>query len=569
LISRSPRLRQLAALLVALNGAFGILSAWLVHHPARFTLLAHHLPVPLLRGSWLTGVLAGAVQLFLAWSLSRRKWQAWRIVVVVLLFSAGAQLLRELHYGQAAFSLGLLLLLLVLKPQFTAASDPPSVRHGALVFLGAALFTYLYGLLGFYLLDRHFHQNFNLLDASRQTLAFLAWLDTPALARPNLLARWFLDSLAVIEAGGLAYGLVMVLQPVVYRRTVLAAERERARGILERHGRSSLAHLTLLPDKTYFFSRSGQSFAAYTLVGNVAVALGDPVGPEEDIPRLISEFRDTCGENDWYPVFYQTLPDHLPGYHTAGFKSLKIGEEAVVELAGFSLAGSRRKSLRQSVGRMTRLGYTTELLEPPLGDDTLARLKEVSDQWLRLQTGGEKRFSLGWFDPSYLKPCPVMVVLDATGRFQAFANLIPEYRRNEGTIDLMRRRSAENGLMDMLFIRLIEHFRERGYETFNLGLCPLAGVGDEPGAGLQERAARFFYQHFNRLYSFKGLRRFKEKFDPCWEPRYLIYNSALALPKIAVAVVRANAGGSLLTYAGAWLEKVKSRRAASTRLLKS
>lgn len=218
---------------------------------------------------------------------------------------------------------------------------------------------------------------------------------------------------------------------------------------------------------------------------------------------------------------------------------------------------------------MARRGYTTELLEPPLGDETLARLKEVSDQWLRFQTGGEKKFSLGWFDPSYLRPCPVMVVLDADRRFHAFANLIPEYRRNEGTIDLMRRRSAENGLMDMLFVRLIEHYRERGYETFNLGLCPLAGVGDEPGAGLQERAARFFYQHFNRLYSFKGLRRFKEKFDPRWEPRYLIYNSALALPKIAVAVVRANAGGSLLTYAGAWLEKVKNRRAASKRLPKS
>ena len=114
------------------------------------------------------------------------------------------------------------------------------------------------------------------------------------------------------QKSGLAYGLSMLLRPVVYRRRVLPAERKRAKEILEQYGHSSLAHLTLLPDKDYFFSASGQSYAAYTLVGNVVVVLGDPIGPDGDIPRLIAQFKITCAKNDWHPVFYQVLPDYLP-----------------------------------------------------------------------------------------------------------------------------------------------------------------------------------------------------------------------------------------------------------------
>ncbi len=549
------RLHYPAAFLVGLTGVGNILTAWLVHHPARFIWLKHYLPWMVLRGSWLSSVFAGTVQLFLSWSLGRRKRQAWCIAVAMFLISTAANLLRGLHYGQAAFNLGLLLILLALKPRFTAASDPPSVRHGLAVFAGVTLFTYLYGLSGFYLLDKHFHQQFNLAEASRQTIAYLAWLATPELEHPNRLARWFLDSLAIIQVGGFLYGLYMVLRPVVYRRTVLLPERKKAAGIVERYGRSSLVHLTLLPDKIYHFSRSQRSFVAYTLVGNVAVVLGDPVGPEDDIPHLIDEFTTFCANNDWHPAFYQVLPDYLPVYQACGYKILKIGEEAVVDLHTFTLAGSSRKNLRQTVNRMVRRGYSTELLLPPLREETLRELKEVSDHWLRLQKGGEKRFSLGWFEPAYIRSCPVMVVRDSQGRVQAFANIIPEYRRNEGTIDLMRRREGESGLIDLLFVRLVEYFKEQGYDSFNLGLCPLAGVGDHPGASLQERAVYFFYQHFNQLYGFKGLRQFKEKYAPRWEPRYLIYPHPLLLPKIAMAVVTANAGGSLWKYVQAWREK--------------
>lgn len=115
---------------------------------------------------------------------------------------------------------------------------------------------------------------------------------------------------------------------------------------------------------------------------------------------------------------------------------------------------------------------------------------------------------------------------------------------------------SESGLMDLLFVRIIEYFREQGYDTFNMGLCPLAGVGNHAESGVPEKILNLFYHHFNQLYAFKGLRQFKEKFGPRWEPRYLIYTSSFLLPKIALAVVTADAGGNLFSaYIGAWWEK--------------
>ncbi|MFA5384007.1 MAG: phosphatidylglycerol lysyltransferase domain-containing protein [Eubacteriales bacterium] len=390
-------------------------------------------------------------------------------------------------------------------------------------------------------------------------MLFLLWIGEPPGHHLTHIARWFLDSFAVIEIIGLVYGVSMILRPVIYRRRILPYERKRALNILTRFGHSPLAYLTLLPDKLFFFSNSGKSYAAYTLVGNVAIVLGDPIGPKDDLSQLVSQFKETCLKNDWHLVFYQALPDNLPAYHNMGFKSLKIGEEAIIDLKMFSMEGSQRKGIRQSVNNLSRKGFKTKINEPPLNDLTLKQLKEVSDEWLHLQHGSEKRFSLGWFDVQYLKNCTVITVSDAQDKIVAFANPIPEYNHNEGTIDLMRRRDNKSGIMDLLFVRLIEYLKEQGYQSFNLGLSPLAGVGTKPEDSFQEKFLNFFYDHFNQLYSFKGLHFFKDKFDPFWEPRYLIYLNPIFLPKIAIAITTANAGGNLLkTYLSAWWGKKRS-----------
>src|SRR5262249_31476822 len=152
-------------------------------------------------------------------------------------------------------------------------------------------------------------------------------------------------------------------------------------------------------------------------------------------------------------------------------------------------------------------------------------------------------FTLGAFREDYLRACPLMTVEDVMGRIVAFANVIPDGVEGEATIDLMRRvEDAPNGVMDFLLVRLIEHLRDAGYTRFSLGMAPFAAVGTEPDAAALERGIRVLSEHLTRFFSYRGLREFKDKFGPCWEPSYLIYPSEVSLPIITLSLVRLTEG---------------------------
>lgn len=304
---------------------------------------------------------------------------------------------------------------------------------------------------------------------------------------------------------------------------------------------------------------------AYVAKGRVALALGDPIGPEEDVADALAGFRAYCAGNDWQPAFYQTLPDYLDAYEAAGFDALGIGQEAVVDLQSFTLAGGANKSLRTNVNKFTRLGHRAELHEPPLPESLLRELRIISDDWLTMVEGKEMRFSLGWFDDDYVRNSRVMAVHTPEGWISAFGNVVPEYQRNEITIDLMRRRQEiESGTMDFLFVSLFEWAREHGYATFNLGLSALAGVGEAPEDPSVERALHYVYEHVNQFYSFQGLHAFKEKFHPAWSPRFLIYLGPASLPAVALAMTHAISGDNFaVDYLRDLLEQLPTSRPAS------
>jgi phosphatidylglycerol lysyltransferase len=348
----------------------------------------------------------------------------------------------------------------------------------------------------------------------------------------------------------------MLIRPVLVRRLATDAERARAHRIVQAYGRSSLARITLLPDKSYFFSPGG-SVVAYAVKGRVAVALGDPIGPADDTAAVIGQFKQHCLKNDWLPAFYQTLPDNLDHYRAADLNSLCIGNEGIVDLASFSLAGKKYKSIRAAKNRLNRLGFEAKVHQPPLADALLAELSQVSDVWLTMVHGREKRFSLGWFEDDYLRHGPVLAVHTPEGRISAFVNIVPEYQCQEITIDLMRHLPDEaNGTMDYLFVSLFEWAQAQGYHTVNLGLSPFWGVGEQPDDPKAEQALRYIYDHLNQFYNFKGLHGFKEKFHPDWSPRYLVYPGPVSLPAIVMALNRASSGDNfIIDYARDLIQK--------------
>jgi phosphatidylglycerol lysyltransferase len=194
-------------------------------------------------------------------------------------------------------------------------------------------------------------------------------------------------------------------------------------------------------------------------------------------------------------------------------------------------------------------------VDPPITEEILQEVQEVSQEWLRISGRRERRFTLGLFSPSYIQTTPLFLAQDSQGHTLAFVNLIPSYYPGEATIDLMRYRTgAPNGIMDYLFCQLFFHLQGQGYLRFNLGMAPLAGFQEKEQASLEERAIHFFLQRMEFLFSFSGLRQYKGKFADVWEPRYTVYLHALDLPRLALALpyVSEIRGGEWRSPSHAW-----------------
>lgn len=538
-----------ATLLTGLVGIVNLLSAVTPNLPSRTEFLEQFIPFDIRAGGHFFAAITGFILLTLAANLLRRKRIAWLLTVGLLIVSILSHLVKGLDYEESLLSGILLVQLLLMHSLFTAKSDRPSVAQGIRVLVGALLFTLAYGTVGFFLLDRQYTVNFDLPEALLQTLAMFFTADNAGLEPTTRFGQYFADSIYLVGVVITGYSLFMLLRPVLSRSPALLQERQRAREIVEQYGRSSLARFTLFEDKVYYFSPSGRSAIAYVPKGRGAIALGDPIGPPEDREETIFSFRQFCERNDWYPAFYQTLPDDLELYQSLGFSVVKIGEEAIVDLHTFNLKGKANQNLRNYTNRLTKAGYQVKFYPPPISDRLLRELRMVSDEWLQSMHGAEKKFSLGWFDEEYLRECEIATVEASDERITAFANVVSEYQINDITIDLMRHRDpVEPGTMDFLFISMFQHYKDLGYDGFNLGLSALSGMGEMQNAPRLEKGLNYLYEHLNRFYNFKSLHTYKEKFHPRWEPRYLVYPGLAALPDVVIALIRADSGDRLFDY---------------------
>jgi len=300
----------------------------------------------------------------------------------------------------------------------------------------------------------------------------------------------------------------------------------------------------LLGDKKLLFADQDAGFVMFQPVGKCWVAMGDPVGPAAVREQLVWDFRDACDRFAAWPVFYQVGVESLPLYLDAGFSLSKLGEEAHVDLSTFGLEGPKRADLRQTHRRAQREGLSFSVLTV---DEVRARMNElraVSDDWLAAKAIAEKGFSLGRFDPRYLGNFPCAAVW-LGGRIVAFANLWTTVSHGEVSVDLMRHANTESrNLMDYLFIEAMLWGRQQGYRWFNLGMAPLSGMQDREFAPVWNRMAAFLYRHGEHFYNFNGLRRYKDKFAPVWQPRYLACPGGLALPRVLMEVTTLIAGGT-------------------------
>ena len=303
------------------------------------------------------------------------------------------------------------------------------------------------------------------------------------------------------------------------------------------------ANLALLGDKYFFFNADKSAFVMFGIEGRSWVSMGDPIGEREAADELAWDFREHCDAGGRWPVFYQVDEDRLSAYVEMGLTLLKIGEEARVPLENFVLEGSSRKDLRRTSKKLKEAGCTFEIVPAGITDELLAELKVISDAWLSEKNAGEKGFSLGFFQPEYIRGCPIALVR-SNGRIIAFANMWQGGEQEELSMDLMRYLpDTPHGVMEFLFIELMLWGKQNGYRWFNLGMAPLAGIDAEPLAPLWNQLAALTFRHGDHFYNFQGLRQYKDKFDPVWTPKYFASPGGLGLPLILANLTTLISGG--------------------------
>ncbi|MEZ5361421.1 MAG: phosphatidylglycerol lysyltransferase domain-containing protein [Bryobacterales bacterium] len=507
---------------------------------SRAAKVAKVFPLEFVHVSRFAAVLAGLGLVVLSINIWRRKKRAYLLALALAITSVGVHLTKGLDYEEAIVSAALAVVLWSSRKLFTVRSSTPDLGRG-FRRLAAALGSAIgYGIAGFWLLEkREFGLDFTLADAVAKTLRFFTFRGDPSLVPRTLYAEWFLDSLYVMSAVAIAYSVFAVFRPVVYRYRTLPHERELAREIVNSHGNSSLDYFKFWRDKGLFFSPSRKSFLAYRVGSGCAVVLGDPVGEPGEIEPLVRDFQAMCQENDWDVVFYQVPGESLPLYESLGFRKLKVGEDAIVDLTTFSLQGKTHSKLRSKVNQFTREGIRFERHEPPLSALLLAQAKEVSDSWLSLPGRRERTFSLGLFDPEYVRGTPLYAAVDKNDRMVGFVNIVPSYVPGEATIDLMRHREdSPPGTMDFLFAQTMLALKEQGFARFTLGMAPMSGFQPQETPGPEEKAIHYLMQRLGFIFSYRGLRDYKGKFATSWEPRYLVYRDLARLPLIGRSLVQ-------------------------------
>jgi phosphatidylglycerol lysyltransferase len=529
------------------NGFLGIFSVLTVRYPEHGELFTAPLPFGIYHGSRLLTVAFSFVLFYLSFHLLERRQAAWWLAITGTVFAALAHLGHGHLWYTVLAPLIAVALLLLFRDRFTVRSELRSIAKGLGLMLLSVLFALAYGTLGFWLQDqRDFGIQFSVGNALIRTLRELTLIGNGDLIARTRHAQWFLASLRVIGIVSGLFALYSLFRPVAYRLATQPHQRALVKSILEKHGRTSLDYFKLFPLKSYFFSGDHQCAIAYVAVGGIALSLGDPAGPADELERATADFLHFCADNGWAAAFHQAQPDMVPMYRRLGLQVLKTGEEAVVDLARFASDTLKHsKHMRHTRNKFEKEGYKLIRTLPPQEVALLDQIEGISREWLQLPGHHERTFSLGYFDRGYLKECPLLVLYDPEGRAIAFVNEVPSFRPGEATIDLMRHRlGAPSGTMDYLFIGLMVALRDEGYRTFNLGMAPYAGVGDEPGAPIEERAAHQLAEQMSRFVSYKGMRDYKAKFEPEWEDRYLAYQGGpLGLVRTAVALAQATDRG--------------------------
>ena len=532
-VQRQARVRELnvndlhgiVPFIIGLIGAFNIFTALWPRRAAAIVTLARWVPLDVPEGNRLVMLFAGLALLQVTRNLARRKELAWWVATLALALSVASQVGPHFELQRVVVAVLLLVYLVVFRRRFSAQSDPATLRRALVMAPTLAILIVAYGYLGLRTLEPRFQWPAGTTLLSEAIRGGI--LITQQKLRPlDAHAARFLSSLEVAGWVARLYVLVLLLRPVVLRDR-LEAPPEDVERIRRTQSRRPLSAFGLRPDKHHLLVADGRGLVAYAVRNAVAVACGGPLCAPGDVEASVRDFVAHCHKHGWSPCFYAVPEEDLPGHAAARLKSLRIGEEGLLDpgaVAAPAAPGGPPDAAALEVWRYDRAAAVDAVLDE--------QIVEVSDDWLAEREIGELHFTFGSFDLEELASLPVFVCGRPGGRIEAFCTWLP-YADGAGlTLNLLRRRrDARAGAREVLLARALAQIAAAGVREASLGLVPLAAEAraDAGPFGLADR--------LGAIYRYDDLFALKDALAPRWEPRHLVYEGDADLPRVAVAVV--------------------------------
>ncbi|HZT66563.1 MAG TPA: phosphatidylglycerol lysyltransferase domain-containing protein [Acidimicrobiales bacterium] len=538
---RLRRVRRLAAAAMAVVGLVDLVSAVTPPLRDRLEILRDVVPLAASQTADALVALVGLALLFLARGIRRGQRQAWTASLALLAGSSALHLIKGVDLEEAALSVALAAFLLVQRRSFAAAWDRPSLARGLATLAGGAAATFAVSVAALEVT----------LAVNRRWAVLSPWRAVEAVAGrtvgirlvalPHRVDEFLTPPLVAVTIALVIAALWLSSRPVVHRMAPSEASLERAREIFARHGRGTLDYFALRSDKHFFFH--GDTVVAYAIYGGACIVSPDPIGPPAERDEVWAAFRRHVDAHAWPLAVLGAGEDWLPAYRASGMHDMYVGDEAVVDVTRLSLEGGKNKSLRQAVNRIAKYGYTISFHDPADLDATLrAQLAEVMTKSRRGDVERGFSMTLGRaFDPDD-RGLLLAVARDQTGTPVAFCQYVPAPGIDGYSLDLMRRDDGDhpNGLTDFLVVETARHLRETGRRGLGLNFATMRAVlAGESGDSTAQRVERWILRRMSGSMQIESLWKFNAKFDPDWQPRYLVYDAPEHLLPVGMAVARA------------------------------
>ncbi|MEU6403705.1 phosphatidylglycerol lysyltransferase domain-containing protein [Streptomyces sp. NPDC046985] len=499
------------------------------------------------------GLVSAALALFLAMVMRRRKRAAWlfNLLLAGPLLALYALALTQARFREhgfnwvsAALTALFVAALLIGRREFYAIGDRSNPRLALAVGVAGVLVT---GGVGTWLVDATNKATGGASLADKLLYALLRGVSVGPLADrvPAVHApRWVDITINALMAATFLLVLYVCFRSPRGRDLLTEKDEAKLRELLDRHGeRDSLGYFALRRDKAALFSPTGKAAVTYRVVGSVSLASGDPIGDPEAWPGAIDAWLAEAHRHAWTPAVMGASEEAGTVYARHGLDALELGDEAIVDVADFSLEGRAMRVVRQAHNRVRRAGYTVTLRRHgDIPDDEMALLVARADQWRDGATERGFSMALGRLGDPGDGRCVMLECRDADGEPRALLSFVP-WGEQGLSLDLMRRdRDSENGLMEFMVVELLLRAGEIGARRVSLNFAMFRSVferGARLGAGPVLRLWRSVLTFFSRWWQIESLYRANAKYRPVWEPRFLLFAKSADIPRIGIASARA------------------------------